>query len=230
MLVWWLVAITNVLVQGKFFDYHYLPLLAPASLLTGLGLGSILSLVFARVKRPGPRALVCSAGLVLLFALTPIGLKLLDVARVAFTSDTVEEYIAGRREHAFPAYNVMEIREVAAEVERMTTAEQRVFLWGFEPTINVRAQRHTVSRFLYNFPFRIESGQASYRSELMSALEARPPEVFIVASGDRYPGLTGTYKDSAQLMREFESLNDFVVGRYQKAGRVGRYTLWRLRE
>lgn len=228
-LTWWLAAIGNVLVQRKFFDYHYLPLLAPAALLGGLGLAALLEHVLSRIARPALRVAAVAALAAAAVALTPLGDKARDLARV-LGPQTVDDYIASQRQYAYPAYNVAEIRRVAEVLRETTTPDQRVFLWGFEPTINVRARRHTVGRFLYNFPFRMSWGNPRYEAELMEALVARPPDVFVVASGDRYPGLTGTYKDSAALLRDFEALDAFVQSRYTPGEKIGRYALWRLQK
>jgi len=230
VLVWWFAAVSNVVVQGKFFDYHYLPMLAPAALIAGLGLAVVLRRPLSWLHRRDFQVLSLAALLVLLVAVTPLGGRVRELGRVTLGGQTIEEYIGSRREYAFPAYNVGEIRRVSKLLQDTTTPDQRVFLWGYEPTINVRARRHTVSRFLYNFPLRVSWGDPEYEAELMQALRARPPDVIVVSSGDRFPGLIGTYKDSAALLRDFEELDAFVKERYEPAETVGRYSLWRLRK
>jgi len=227
-LVWWFVALGNVVTQGKFFDYHYLPVLAPASLIAGLGFGVGLHRLLLQLPNRKLRGLSVVAVLAVLITVTPIGGRFRELGRVTIGRQTIEQYIASRREYSFPAYNVGEIRRVAKLLQDTTTPDQRVFLWGYEPTINVRAQRHTVSRFLYNFPLRVSWGDPAYERELMNALRARPPDVIVVSSGDRFPGLTKTYKDSAALLVDFAELDSFVRERYERAETLGRYTLWRL--
>lgn len=224
VVVWWFAAIGSTAAQGKFFDYHYLPLTAPAALLVGLGLADPL----ARAVSGLPSALRPVAPIVLLtvlIAFTPLGGRLRDVVRVAVTSQTMEDYIRSRREYAFPTYNVEEIRQVAERLRSTTTPDQRVFVWSFEPTINVRAKRHTVSRFLYNYPFRITD---RYETELMEALRSRPPDAFVVRSGDRFPGYGDSYVDSSILLNQMERLAAFLRRRYELSERVGRYSIWRL--
>ena len=224
---WWLVAFANVLVQGKFYDYHYLPLLAPSALVTGLGFSALLRLPLARVSKPGLRAAMVAGLIAVAIAATPMGGRAVELARVSVGGQTIEQYIASRSEYALSLYNVGEIRAVADLIEAKTTPEQRVFVWGYAPTIYVRAQRHAVSRFLYNFPLRTEWQNAQYKAELMRALRAQPPELFVVASEDRYLGLTGSKKDSAELLRDFEELNDFVASMYSLETKIGRYSLFR---
>jgi hypothetical protein len=225
---WWLIAFGNVLVQGKFYDYHYLPLLAPSALVTGLGASALLRLPLSRIRWRGLRAAIVAGLIAVAIAATPMGGRAAELARVTVGGQTMDEYIASRREYALSLYNVAEIRGVADLLQETTTPEQRVFLWGYAPTVYVRARRHTVSRFLYNFPLRTAWRNQEYKAELMRALRAEPPEVFVVASQDRYYGLTGSKKDSATLLREFEELNDFVTSRYVLEAKIGRYSVFRL--
>jgi arylsulfatase A-like enzyme len=226
---WWLMAFANVLAQGKFYDYHYLPLLAPSALVTGLGFSALLRLPLSRVPQRGFRAAIVAGLIAVAIVVTPLGGRAAELARVTVGGQTIEEYVASRSEYALSLYNVGEIRDVADLLQETTTPEQRVFLWGYAPTVFVRARRHTVSRFLYNFPLRTPWRNQEYRAELMSTLRAEPPEVFIVASEDRYVGLTGSKLDSAALLREFEELNDFVGSRYALETKIGRYSVFRLK-
>ncbi len=227
VLSWWLIAFANVLVQGKFYDYHYLPLLAPSALVTGLGLSALLRPALGRVPKRGARLAILVGLTTAAIAATPMGGRAVELARVAAGGQTMDDYIASRSEYALSLYDVAEIRGVAELLKQTTTPEQRVFVWGYAPTIYVRAERHTVSRFLYNFPLRTPWRNAEYQDELMASLRAEPPDVFIVASDDRYQGLTGSKKDSTELLRDFEELNDFVGALYALDARIGRYAVYR---
>jgi len=229
-LSWWLAAVTSIVTQGKFFDYHYLPLTAPSALLAGLGLAVLLRHPLSWLRRRELQVLALAALAALLIAVTPLGDRVRDLARVTAGSQTIEEYIGSRPEYAFPSYNVAEIRRVSKLLEDTTAPDQRVFVWGCEPTINVRARRHTVSRFLYNFPLRMRWGDPGYEDELMAALRADPPEVFVVASQDRLFRVFGNQKVSAQLLGEFGQLDAFVKAEYEPERRVGSYLMWRLRD
>lgn len=229
ILSWWLIAFGNVLVQGKFYDYHYLPLLAPSALVTGLGFSALLRFPLSRIPRRSIRVALIAGLIAVAIAATPMGGRAVELARVTVGGQTMDEYIASRSEYALSLYNVGEIRAVAKLLQETTTPEQRVFVWGYAPTIYVRAQRRTVSRFLYNFPLRTAWQNAEYKAELMRALRARPPEVFVVSSEDRYYGLTGSRKDSAELLRDFEELNEFVGSRYVFNTKIGRYSVFRLK-
>jgi hypothetical protein len=227
-LTWWLAAVVNVLVQGKFFDYHYLPIIAPSALLAGFGLGTALRKPFSRLRSGAARAGVTATLALVLIIATPIGGRARDAARVLTGSQTIETYIASRREYSLPSYRVEEIHRLSKVLMETTTPEQRVFVWGFHPTINIRARRRTVSRFLYNTPFRGSEHRARYEAELMDALTAHPPEVIVVASGDRHFGLDRSYVDSASLLLEVPGLEPFILDHYRRDEPIGRFSIYRL--
>lgn len=229
-LSWWLAAIGNVAVQGKFFDYHYLPLTAPSALIFGLGSAALLRPALARLPRRPFQAITLVALIALSIAATPLGGRARDFGRVVTGVETVDAYIASRREYSFPSYRVDEIRRVSKLLQDTTGPDAHVLVWAFEPTINVRARRHSVSRFPYNGPFRPHWRNPEHDAELMQALRSSPPNVIVVGSGDRFLGLAGTYQDSAAILRNFVELNTFVKNRYLRSESVGRYSIWRLRE
>jgi hypothetical protein len=226
-LIWWFAAVTNVAVQGKFFDYHYLPMTAPTALILGLASAALIGRLFSKLRGGAYRALALTVLLAVSIAATPLGTRASDLLRVVTGTQDVDAYIASRREYSFPTYRVDEIRSVSKLLQDTTAPDARVFVWAFEPTIHVRAHRRGVSRFPYNGPFRPQWRNPEHDAELMQALRERPPEVIVVSSGDRFLGLAGSYQDSASLLRDFTELHNFITERYQKSERVGRYSLWR---
>lgn len=223
---WWIAALASVVAQGKFFDYHYACFSAPAVLLLAFACSPLIRSFERRAPSRMARTTIFSIVVVLFIGLTPLGGRMLDLARVTTGQQSMADYIASRREYALPTYNVEEVRRVASVAAEMTTPREHVFVWSFEPTINVRAGRRTVSRFLYNYPFRMSD---RYLPELMEALRETPPEVFIVRRGDRFPSFTGSYVDSTVLLGRLGELHAFLRDRYVERESVGRYAVWQLR-
>lgn len=225
---WWGIGAVAVLTQGKYYDYHYLPLLAPTALLVGLALDLLVGWIGGFTW---PWARLPLAGLLVVGAIaaTPLGGFVSDVVEVATGQRTWEDYLARERRYRYRDYNLDEQRRLAEHLRTVTTPDERVFLWGFDPAVHVWAQRRGTTRFLYNYPFRVSWGNAAYKAELLEGLRADPPSRFIVASADATPGVTGSRKDSARLLREFRALSDFLGEGYTREVVVGRYTVYRRR-
>ena len=62
----------------------------------------------------------------------------------------------------------------------------------------------------------------------MDALTAHPPEVIVVASGDRHFGLDRSYVDSASLLLEVPGLEPFILDHYRRDEPIGRFSIYRL--
>lgn len=226
---WWLMGVVGVLTQGKYYDYHYLPLLGPTAILVGMGIIAMLRLPAGFVP-PWARWTAAAAVVVGFIALTPLRDTVEDAAAIATGQRSWASYLRTRRQYRYRDYNLDEQRQLVVHLRSTTAPDDHVFVWAFDPAIHVWAQRRGTTRFLYNYPFRVDWGNPAYEAELLEGLRAAPPEVVVVASGDHTYGVTGSKKDSARLFRELVPLRDFVQDGYDRETRIGRYEVWRRRE
>ena len=220
---WWVAGMASTIVQNKFFRYHFLASLPGAAILGGLAIAEVIALV----SRWSPR------GNLLFGAAMAIGLLVPSHFprrwQVAADIAAGKESLGGYWERQGFAINMMSVSDVmacAARIDALTSPGERVFIWGFDPVINYVAERKTVSRFLYNYPFAVSWGNPAYESELLSALELDPPALFIVASKDATPHATGNKSDSRELFDAFTGLRTFVETRYGPPEVVRRYTIY----
>lgn len=226
VLAWWGAGLSSLLTQGKFFDYHYLPLLSPSALLVGLGLGALLGwlggFVWRWLRWVGVGALIVGA-----VASSYLGVFWQEGIEVATGQVAWEDYLRLEGRYRYKDYNLHDQRRLVEWLRAETEPDDRVLLWGFDPAVHVWSQRRGVSRFLYNYPFRVDWGNLAYEEELMSALRADPPAVVIVGTKDATPGVTGSRKDSYRLFREFDAFRDFVDQGYTAENPIGRYRVYR---
>lgn len=223
---WWLLAVGSVIGQGKFYDYHYLWLLTPHAVFVGIALGGLTGL--AR-RALGPRVVsALSVALVAGFvALTPLGGFARDAVEVTTGQTTWNAYLKDKRFYRYRSYKLHDQRRVVDHVKATTQPDDRIFVWSFDPAIHVWSQRRGVTRFLYNYPFRVDWGSPAYRQELLDGLRVSPPKLFLVSSKDATFGVTRSRKDSQQLLRDFTELQDFVDQGYVKDRSFGTYTVYR---
>lgn len=226
-LAWLGAGLASYLSQGKYFDYHLLALVPGLALVGGLGIGWGLDHVYTFIPTPSLQRGLTLGLLLLAPGLTPYPRSFGIAAQILRGDRTLEEYWHTDPAFVLPDYALPEVLGVARWLREHTGPEDRVFVWGFEPTIQFVAQRDTVSRFLYNYPFAaVWAGEARYGAELLAELRASPPRYIVVGSRDATPYVTGNRLDSRALFLAFEELRLFVEDGYQPAGRLGRYTFF----
>jgi 4-amino-4-deoxy-L-arabinose transferase-like glycosyltransferase len=215
-----LAGVASCWAQNKYFRYHYLPVLPGAAVLGALALDAL-----QRV-RGGP---LVALGLVLVgLGTSEYWARWTTLAQLATGSLTRQELWKSK---AFRINKMSVADNVAAAdwIARETSPGDRVFLWGYDPMVNFLAGRKTVSRFLYNYPFAVSWADSRYEAELLEALAAEPPKLFVVGSKDATPHVTRNNLDSKELLARFDGLQAFVDARYAPAATVGRFDIYRVR-
>jgi len=218
---WLLVATLSTVSQGKFFVYHYLPLLPVAALAGALPAVA----VFAKPGRGRLLAGVVLAAMLLSVAGFPTRfgrlLRILngrEAARHNWTSDP---------EYAGSDFSLPDDIELADYLRQSTLPSERVFIWGFEPAVYFLARRNTVSRFIYNLPLIADYDRQRFRAEFMRAFVRDPAEVFVVEHGDSVPLATGVHDDSYEALHGFPELLELLAADYHPEARVGRFDVLR---
>lgn len=226
VLLWLAGGYGSALLQGKFFGYHLLPLLPPLALLGAAGL-LVLDRALPR-RRPALRAGVGGLLIVLLIYPTALPSQLAGALPLLAGTASLDAYW---RSGAFEGrdYSLADNLALVDYVRAKTAPGDRLYLWGYEPSVGFLSGRRIVSRFLYNFPLSAPFAPEAYRQEFMAALRATPPTLFIVQHGDAVPHVTGDERDSYATFRADRALYDWVLANYRFETAVGRFDLWRRR-
>ncbi len=81
-----------------------------------------------------------------------------------------------------------------------------VFVWGFEPVIYDLADRTPATRYLYDVPQRASWAKEEARAALMRDLAAGRPAAIVVERHDVFPMVTGDAIDSGDTLKGFPAL------------------------
>ena len=117
-------------------------------------------------------------------------------------------------------------RAAAEWISANTTADSRLFIWGFEPVIYLMADRRPASRYIYDVPLRVEGYEDRARAVLLRELEDHPPAAIAVESGDTLSGVTGSARDSRADLERFPELESFLSAGYVRAADLPKFTIW----
>lgn len=228
------IQLVGVVMQGKFFQYHYGATLQLAALVAGLGFTKL----WLRAERFGPLALAGYAALVMVLGSLRTAVRDLTESFWARSSERLAYLVGASRAETRAQldallYHVADFslganRGVAQAIAEVTPEDASVFVWGFEPSIYWLSGRAQASRFIYNVPQRVSWDRELARRTLMKDLEP-PPRVIVVQHGDVFSYVTGDSLDSHQALATFPELYALVRSRYDKLRSVEDFDLYVLR-
>ncbi len=224
---WALALIAQIWVQGRYYSYHWLPVLPPLAMLAAQGLRSLAFLLSRSSKRWLGRA-VSAAGLVALCALLgfaywsflkfPIRSLMGQVPR--------ETYLRGFDRATLTDFSLLADSQMAAWLQERTEATDPVFIWGFESLVYFLADRPPASRFIHNLPLIAHWSPPEWRAELIRDMEEKRPTYVLVLYNDPQPWLAGRWDDSASQLATYPELKRLLDEKYRRTERLGDFEVW----
>ncbi len=220
------IQVTGIVMQGKFFPYHYAATLLMIAFLSGLGLYKL----YRRCLVAGPGSLLALAAFVVVAVDMrdaardlPQGFWVRTQMRLAFLlrSAPFQSRVELDRELSYVAdYNLDADRQVALEVRSRTGSNDSLFIWGFEPAIYYLAERPLASRWTYSVPQRSPWQRGYARRELLKDLSINRPKIIVVQRRDVFPSVTGSPLDSKDELPNFPELKALIDNQYQKVREI----------
>lgn len=228
----------GIALQAKYFEYHYgasIPLLA---FIAGLGWFKIWRMsIQATDQAGGAPGAVAVASLAVVVAMArvpvhdvPMGFWMRAKERTKMwlgTSGITNQAALDRAFHRSADFDLAADRSVAERVRSLSTPEETVFVWGFEPAIYWLSGRKPASRYVYNVAQRVSWDREAARSALMHDLQRNTPSLIIVQHNDVFRFVTGNDLDSHAALPEFASLATLVESEYRLVERVEDFDLYR---
>ncbi len=212
----------GIIVQAKFFPYHYEGCLPFVCLLATAGYAAL----FARLRALGapPAALAAGVGAVLygLYDLGPYinpGSRMWD--RVPLR---IEALLHPSRRAALEDAMTSEGDVKSAENRRLTSwvvqttpPDATLFVWGFEPVVYDASMRRPASRYIYDVPQRVAWSRGPACARLEQDLRAHPPAAVAVEKDDWFVDVTGNLLDSAESLGSCGWFPGWLAAGYRKA-------------
>lgn len=229
------VQLAGVAMQGKFFQYHYAATLPILGLIAGLGWYKL----WRRCLAQGSGAWLAFAAFVLVVASMrravydlPLGFWQRSLVRLEYligSSSLRSRAALDEMLYRAADFSLSADRRVAEEVMDLTSPEEPIFVWGFEPSIYWLSERTPSSRFIYNVAQRSPWQREQARALLAKDLERRPPAIIVVQHADVFPAVTGSDLDSAQALYDFEPLREMLSSKYQLATTIEDFEVFQKR-
>ncbi len=221
--------VAGIVMQGKFFPYHWAATFPLTALLAGRGI----NLGFERVSRAGllgqgSLAAALAVAWLLRAPVPSFGDTFIDRSKLRLSllsTGTAQQWDALA---SVADVNAAENRAVAELIKERTRGRETepIFVWGFECVIYDLAERPLSSRYIYNVPQRAEWSKGPMQAALMRDLAARPPLVIVVEHRDVFAQVTGNNDDSARALWGFPQLLDLVQNDYTHIETVGDFDVY----
>ena len=231
-----LASFLQVMVQGRFFLYHWLTLIPAAGLAAGIGLHRLHAAVSAR--RPVAGAVVVA------IILAWLAYGYFNIWRLVLDSYRTLDYVEGRISMAeyysrFSEagrsgrgdFNLLASVAAADYLRHHVPAGDTALVFGFEPIVNYLSARPAPTRFEIDYPltFTPRSEAAAHmrdrwRRQFLGDLSSRPPAMVVVVDNDANALEPAT---SAEQARAFTEFWDWLQKNYQRADAIEDFTFYR---
>jgi 4-amino-4-deoxy-L-arabinose transferase-like glycosyltransferase len=222
LVLWSVLALAAVIVQKRFFLYHWLPIYPPLAILFGMGIYRLQCAAASDHLSLRVRRLALSAGLVVI---------LMHVAaHPLFDLYSSAAYAAGYRSRDLylQSFGIPADEVAAAErLAQLSTPDDYVLVWGWNTNVLYLADRKSPTRFGFSMPLLLGPGtdvRDRYRAEFMRALGNTPIKYIIL--GEIAETILGGKVD----LSDFPEFYDYLVENFQSNGDIGRVQIWTARK
>ena len=223
--LWWALMLVSVCVQGKYFAYHWLPVLPPLALLAGLGWAAVVRC--AGQLAGGRRAAVIAGLLLILLGVFAQGYWTHFRRPIAYAIGRLpaEQYLAdftaSGQYFSFPADLA-----VARYLRENSRPNAPIFSWGVDALVYFLADRPPASRFIHDPPLLTPWSPPECRKELIRDLTRSQPQFILVAHNDAQPWVTLWNGDSFSALAQYPELTRLILERYRLVAVIEDFEVW----
>lgn len=237
LLGWTASAWASTAVQGRFFGYHFLPLLPPLA----IGGSLLVATCIEAFKISAHRKLIAfgltslSVGILLASPLRTYmppfvsAAMQLNLVRLAVSEKmALDDIWASGAFEIAPNYSVAETVLLVEEIQNLSSPEDSLFIWGTNRTPYFLTQRPRVSLIATSLEATgsdVVVGSSRGTARLLSDMERHPPDWALVQHGDAIPHVLGHNKDSSELLKETPEIQTFLKDHYSFKRRVARFDI-----
>ncbi len=248
---WLFFSAVGIWLQGKFFSYHWSPVLPPLALLAADGLRRIqadvarsgvckrgqlpLTPVPSQPSEGRGRPLVLGAyGLIalayLVFLVQEERVKLGRDLPYLLGQTSQREYLAnfGHNILGRDVYSFLAAQDTARYLRQHITSEDYVLVWGFQALVNFLADRRSPTRFIFNYPLTFDQPESEFRIQarrrFLKDLADKRPAYIVLVTNDVNPIQP---VDSHTLVEGFPEFKRLIQKQYRLEKDIADFHLYR---
>jgi 4-amino-4-deoxy-L-arabinose transferase-like glycosyltransferase len=224
--------IAVVFLQGKLFEYHWIPAFAPAAILSATSLTQIWdewrsiasSREWGSTSMTAIFAVVVVAGLLLWTGYDHLA-RYRRTAAYLCGRMTAEQYDA--QFDIGQDFSRTGTQRAAMYLRDHTRPNETAMVWGAEPLVNFLAERRSPTKYIFSYML---AGQGrdpnveARRLDLLRELQNAPPAYIVLVENDAHPL---TPYGSRAMLEEFASLRELLESGYSFEAQVEDYLFYR---
>jgi hypothetical protein len=225
-----LMAYAGVLIQAKFFWYHWLAVLPWLSLLGGRGLATIGQSLLERRTR----AIAYTAIAIAFSALVLLTPEMTEGAINQWRG--LGDYFAGGlRRHAYlntfgpydgGTFSYLADAEVAEYIKARTLPGETIYNYGYAPLVYLLSGRESPTRFFYVFPVISTWTPPEWRADWVRDLNNNMPRYILVQANEGAPWITGLHEDTGRYAAHDADLQA-LLRHYTLETTIEHFTIYR---
>jgi hypothetical protein len=229
ILAWIISSLFSLIIQWKFYHYHFLVIIAALSV--GAVIFASVLLDYVKENRRKTFAIV--------FAVILAGFTLYAAKPYIESYGTLTSFLTGKQtlkevyiKNGFTSDSVFMVSKTFNAVDYVnqnTNITDKVFVWGYDPLVYYLTGRECVSRFVYHIPLLWKAENTGFRKEFIAEMNKANPKLIIIASNDPLYYISGYNEDSKQLLERFPEFKNYIDTKYTFKKRIGDYDFYELK-
>jgi 4-amino-4-deoxy-L-arabinose transferase-like glycosyltransferase len=212
--VWVISVIINLVVQWKFFHYHFLVIIPPIV----VGTSMLFKYVHDSYYQKHPSLVNFSFAIIiivyLVFAARPYVYYYENLVAYTDGKKSMEELYIKTGITSDSAFMMSNTLKAVEYVKNNTKLSDKIYVWGFDPVVYYLSGRECVSKFIYNFPLYWKGNNSSFQKEFLDAIISDNPKLILVSQKDPLYYISGYREDSKQMLVRFPEFKEFIDKKY----------------
>jgi hypothetical protein len=195
-------------------------------LLPWLGLSAALGLtiLMERLRLPAQFKFAVGIAVPLIWLALTTGFKdHADYLSYKFGNITATQWYARFEDN----FSFNQCNQMATCIQRITTRDEYILVWGYDPLIYLLADRKAPTRFIMNIPLRVNFVSTGWHDEFLKDIATKKPAIILVANNDAF-GSFGLNATSAQMLPGWTAYYDLINQYYTLQPRIASFDVYRI--
>lgn len=228
LFIWLFSSLLGLIMQWKFFYYHFL-IIVPPLIVCSIYCAYIIGKEFR--ERFSKYFKISSVIVLLVFLLLALKLyfpRIGDLYNYISGSQSLNQLYIKNGITTDSVFSISKIYKLTKYVKQNTRKGDRIYVWGIEPLIYYLSGRDCVSRFTYNTPLYWRGDDSRYQKEFIRSIKKDNPELVLVAQRDPMYNITGYKEDSEQMLKKFSEFKEIIDKSYVFKSDIKEFKIYQL--